>query len=309
MKPKNMISMEDWTRNKTHHSNQEDFTMKYLVTGATGHLGKLVVKFLLLQMAPAELAVSVRNPEKAADLAKLGVDVRKGDFDDVESLKTAFHDVERLLIISTDGDADSRIRQHLNAVKAAKEAGVKFIAYTSVADARKSELFLAVVHKTTEEAIEASGIPYAFLRNNWYLGNERSTIQAVMNGAPWITSAGDGKVGWATREEYAEAAANVMLDDSIRNEVFELSGKPMTQAQLASMVGEQLGKQVEVKQVSDQEYVDIMKAAGVPDFMLPMVLSIQQGIRKGTLDILSNDFERVLKRPLKPLNEALKAFI
>jgi NAD(P)H dehydrogenase (quinone) len=227
----------------------------------------------------------------------------------VQSLKTAFHDVERLLIISTNGDNDSRIRQHLNAVKAAKESGVKFIAYTSVANARKSELFLAVVHRTTEEAIEASGIPYAFLRNNWYLGNERSTIAAVMGGAPWITSAGDGKVGWATREEYAEAAANVLLDDSIRNKVFELSGKPLTQAELAAQVGELLGRKVEVKQVNDQEYVEIMKAAGVPDFMLPMVLSIQQGIRQGTLDIQSNDFERVLKRPLKPLSEALKAII
>ena len=283
--------------------------MKYLVTGATGHLGKLVVAFLLKHIVPAELAVSVRNPEKAADLAKLGVDVRKGDFDDVESLKSAFHDVERLLIISTDGDADTRIRQHLNAVKAAKESGVKFIAYTSVANAKKSELFLAVVHRTTEEAIEASGIPYAFLRNNWYLGNERSTIQAVIGGAPWITAGGNGKVGWATREEYAEAAANVLLDDSIRNEVFELSGTPMTQAELAAQVAGLLGRQIEVKQVSDEEYVATMKAAGVPDFMLPMVLSIQQGIRKGTLDVLSNDFERVLKRPLKPMNEALKALI
>ncbi|HWJ79074.1 MAG TPA: NmrA family NAD(P)-binding protein, partial [Niallia sp.] len=146
--------------------------MKLLITGATGKLGSKIVQFLLKTIPAEQLAVSVRNPEKAENLRTLGVDVRHGDFDEPQTLDTAFAGIDRLLIISADGDTETRIRQHSNAVSAAERAGVKFIAYTSIANAQESTNFLAEVHKATENAIEKTGIPYSFLRNNWYLENE-----------------------------------------------------------------------------------------------------------------------------------------
>lgn len=111
--------------------------MKILVTGATGHLGSLVVEALLKTDSAKDVAVSVRNPEKAEALRTQGVDVRHGDFDQPETLEKAFAGVDRLLLISTDGDNDTRIRQHQAAIDAAKSAGVGFIAYTSVVNAEK----------------------------------------------------------------------------------------------------------------------------------------------------------------------------
>ena len=142
--------------------------MKYLVTGATGKLGSKIVDVLLKSVPASELAVSVRNPEKAEALKAKGVDVRHGDFDKPETLDEAFKGVERLLIISADGDNDTRIRQHANAVEAAERAGVSFIAYTSLADATESQNLMSPPHVETEGAIERTGIPHAFLRNNWY---------------------------------------------------------------------------------------------------------------------------------------------
>lgn len=113
--------------------------MKMLVTGATGKLGSKVVKKLLETVPADQLAVSVRNPEKAEALQARGVDVRQGDFDRPETLASAFQGVDRLLIISADGDNETRIRQHGNAVAAAERAGVRFIAYTSIANARESK--------------------------------------------------------------------------------------------------------------------------------------------------------------------------
>ncbi|MDS8757337.1 NAD(P)H-binding protein, partial [Streptococcus pneumoniae] len=84
--------------------------MKILVTGATGKLGSKVVASLLQQVPASDLAVSVRNPEKAEDLRAQGVDVRHGDFDAPETLDQAFQGIDRLLIISTDGDNETRIR-------------------------------------------------------------------------------------------------------------------------------------------------------------------------------------------------------
>ncbi|MEC4202909.1 MULTISPECIES: SDR family oxidoreductase [Bacillus] len=283
--------------------------MKMLVTGATGKLGSKVVKKLLETVPADQLAVSVRNPEKAEALQARGVDVRQGDFDRPETLASAFQGIDRLLIISADGDNETRIRQHRNAVAAAERAGVRFIAYTSIANARESKNFLAPTHKATEEAILKTGIPYSFLRNNWYLENEMSSIQGVLAGAPWVTSAENGKVGWALQQDYADAAAAVLSGEGHENTVYELSGKLLTQEEIASALGEVLGKEVPVQHVDDAVYRDIMKNAGVPDFLIPMVVEIQKGIREGTLEVESDDFEKVLGRPLTPIKEGLAQIV
>ncbi|MEW9673684.1 SDR family oxidoreductase [Ammoniphilus sp. 3BR4] len=283
--------------------------MKMLVTGATGKLGTKVVETLLKSVPASQLAVSVRNPEKAEGLRARGVEVRHGDFDRPETLDSAFSGVDRLLIISADGDNETRIRQHTNAVAAAERAQVGFIAYTSLGNASESTIFLAPVHRATEEAILKTGIPYSFLRNNWYLENEMGSIQGVMAGAPWVTSAGSGKVGWASRQDYAEAAAAVLAGNGHENTIYELSGKLMTQEELASALGTVLGKEVPVQQVDDATYAGIMKGAGVPEFVIPILAEIQKGIRDGALEVESNDFEKLLGRSVTPIREALTQIV
>ncbi|WP_404469423.1 SDR family oxidoreductase [Sutcliffiella horikoshii] len=283
--------------------------MKMLVTGATGKLGSKIVEALLKVVPVNQLAVSVRNPEKAEGLQARGVDVRKGDFDYPETLDAAFAGVDRLLIISADGDNETRIRQHANAIAAAERAGVKFIAYTSIANAKESENLLAPTHKATEEAIMKTGIPYSFLRNNWYLENEISSIQGVLAGAPWVTSAGNGKVGWALQQDYAEAAVAVLTGNGHENTIYELSGKLLTQEEFVSALGNVLGKEVPVQQVDDNTYADIMKGAGVPDFLIPFLVEIQTGIREGTLEVESNDFEKLLGRSATPISDGLNQVV
>lgn len=280
-----------------------------LVTGATGKLGSKIVETLLNKVPGNQLAVSVRNPDKAEGLRARGVDVRKGDFDYPETLDAAFAGVDRLLIISADGENETRIRQHANAIAAAERAGVKFIAYTSIANAKESENFLAPTHKATEEAIMKTGIPYSFLRNNWYLENEISSIQGILAGAPWVTSAGNGKVGWALQQDYAEAAVAVLTGNGHENTIYELSGKLLTQKEFVSALGNVLGKEVPKQQVDDNTYADIMKGAGVPDFLIPFLVEIQTGIREGTLEVESNDFEKLLGRPATPISDGLNQIV
>ena len=283
--------------------------MKMLVTGATGKFGTKVVETLLKTVPASQLAVSVRKPEKAEGLRARGVEVRQGDFDHPQSLDSAFAGIDRLLIISADGDNETRIRQHRDAVAAAERAGVKFIAYTSLVNATESKNLFAPTHQATEEAILKTGIPYSFLRNNWYLENEIPGIQGVLAGAPWVTSAGDGRVGWALQQDYAEAAATVLSGNGHENKIYELSGKSLTQEEFVSLLGSVLGKEVTVQQVDDTTYADIMKNAGIPDFVIPILVDIQKSIREGTLDFESNDFEKVLGRPVSPIREALSQIV
>lgn len=283
--------------------------MKMLVTGATGKLGTKIVEALLKTVPAEQLAVSVRNPEKAEGLRARGVDVRQGDFDRPETLDTAFTGIDRLLIISADGDNETRIIQHTNAVEAAERAEVKFIAYTSLANATESTNLMAPPHVATEAAIIKTGIPYSFLRNNWYLENEIGSIQGALAGAPWVTSAGAGKVGWALQQDYAIAAAAVLVGNGHENTVYELSGPLLKQEEIASALGMVLGKEIPVQQVNDETYAEIMKGLGLPDFVIPIVVGIQESIRNGSLEVESNDFEKLLGRPVTPISEALTQIV
>ena len=279
--------------------------MSILVTGATGKLGSLVVEELLKTVSADQLVVSVRDPGKADALRARGVTVRQADFNDPITLDAAFAGVERILIISADGDNDTRIRQHTNAVEAAARAGVKFIAYTSLANAAESSNIMAPPHQATERAIKQTGIAYSFLRNNWYLENEASGIQGVLAGAPWVTAAGAGKTGWALRRDYAAAAAAALTGHGHDFTTYELSGSLLTQDEFAAALGAVIGKAVPVQHVDDNAYADIMRGVGLPEFVIPIVVGIQQSIRERSLEVESNDFAKLLGRPATPVNEAL----
>lgn len=283
--------------------------MKILVTGATGKLGSKIVESLLKTIPANQLSVSVRHVEKAERLRSQGVDVRQADFDKPETLDAAFSGIDRLLIISADGDNETRIQQHANAVAAAERAGVSFIAYTSLANATESKNLMAPPHIATEAAIKKTGIPYSFLRNNWYLENEIGSIQGALAGAPWVTSAGNGKVGWALQQDYADAAASVLIDEGHENTIYELSGPLLTQEQLVSAVNRVIGKDIPVQHVNDDQYAEIMKGLGIPDFVIPIVVGIQESIRNGSLAVESNDFEKVLGRSVTPIDKALEQII
>lgn len=279
--------------------------MRMLVTGATGHLGAKVVEALLDAVPVDQVAISVRNVEKANHLRARGVEVRRGDFDDAASLSRAFQGVQRLLLISTDGDNAARLRQHRTAVSEAARAGVEFIAYTSLTRADASPMALGQVHRETEAAIRATTIPYCFLRNNWYLENDAGTIQGAAAGAPVVTAAGDGRIGWVLRDELALATAAVLAGPGHENTVYELSGPPRTYPDLAAAIGHVLGRDIPVQHIDDASYERILAGYGLPGFLVELLVDAQRAMRQGALDVESGDLERLLGRPATPLTDGV----
>ena len=231
-------------------------------------------------------------------------DERLSVYDEV--LKT---NIVTFLVFSATDDNETRIRQHKVAVRAAQEAGVSFIAYTSIANASHSTLGLAEVHRTTEDTIRATGIPFAFLRNNWYLENELGHVQAALAGAPIRTSAGNGQVGWALRSDYAQAAASVMMNTGHENMIYELSGALATYNDLAVALSQVLGHSVVVEQVDDEAYGKNLAGAGLPAFLVPMFVELSRQISAGALAVESNDFQKILGRPVTPLPDALQQLV
>ncbi|MDB5103613.1 MAG: hypothetical protein JWP91_1302 [Fibrobacteres bacterium] len=280
--------------------------MKILVTGATGHFGSKVMERLLEHVPAKHLIASVTDPKRAGNLKKRGVDVRHGDFDFTHTLDHAFKGADRMLLISTMGDNETRIRQHLAAVEAARQAKVKFIAYTSIAKADNTSLWLGEVHRATETAIRATGIPFCLLRNNWYLENEAPVFKAALDGAPVTTSAGEGKVGWALRSDYALAAANVLTGTGHGNKVYELSGPPLTYPGLAAVMSTVIKRQVPYHNLDDSTFAKFLSQSGWPQELVFLTVEIHRAIREGALDVNRLDLETLMGRPVTPLANGIE---
>ena len=284
--------------------------MKYLLTGVTGELGNYVFEYLKEQVALEDIAVLVRSEEKAAPFKKEGVEVHIADFGDYDRLLQAFKGVDRMLFVSSQPGAPvSRGEQHKNVVAAAKETGISFIAYTSFPKGADSNSFLAQDHILTENLLTESGIAHTFLRNNWYLENEAAIIQAAVSGHPFTYSAGEGKVGWALKREYAEAAVNVLTNKIPTPEVLELSGPLTTYAELAEALKVASVKEFDVISMSDADYKEVLVNSGVPESGINFVLPLQKDIREHQLEVDSSDFVKTLGKPLTPLVDALKEFL
>ncbi|MBP7568025.1 MAG: NAD(P)H-binding protein, partial [Burkholderiaceae bacterium] len=165
--------------------------MKIAITGATGQLGRLVIQSLLRRgVAAADLIAAVRTPAKAADLAALGVQVRQADYTRPDTLATALQGVDRLLLISSS-EVGQRTAQHRAVIDAAKSAGVKLVAYTSLLRADTSPLGLAAEHVATEALLRESGLPTVLLRNGWYTENYLVSVPVALQHGAVLQGHGD----------------------------------------------------------------------------------------------------------------------
>jgi NAD(P)H dehydrogenase (quinone) len=276
------------------------------VTGATGHLGRLVVESLLGRGVPAGRVVAgVREEGKAAGLAARGVRVRVADYSRPETLASAFEGVGRLLLVSGN-EVGRRVPQHENVVRAAERAGVGLIAYTSILRADASKMILAEEHRATEEVVRASGLPYALLRNGWYFENYSATVKQAAAHGVILGSAGEGRVSAAARADYAEAAAAVLTGEGHANKVYELAGDAgFTYAELAAEVARQSGKEVAYKDLPADEYAKALKGFGLPEPLAQALADADLGIKRGELFDDGRALSALTGRPTVKLADAV----
>ncbi|MHB9329238.1 SDR family oxidoreductase [Phytobacter ursingii] len=279
------------------------------VTGATGQLGALAVEALLKTVNASEIVAIVRNPAKADALAQKGVVVRQADYGEQAALTAALTGVEKLLLVSSS-EVGQRAAQHRNVINAAKAAGVKFIAYTSLLHADKSPLGLHVEHVETENMLADSGIPYALLRNGWYTENYLASAPAALAHGVFIGAAGEGKIASATRADYAAAAARVISTDGHAGKVYELAGdSAWTLSELAAELSKQSGKPVVYQNMSEAEFAGALKGVGLPDVFANLLADSDIGASKGGLFDDSHTLSKLIGRPTTPLAESVKGIL
>jgi NAD(P)H dehydrogenase (quinone) len=289
-------------------TTQEPFTMIF-VTGASGHLGQLVIDHLLQRVPAAQIVAGVRSLEKGAAFAARGVEVRVADYDRPETLGAALKGVEKLLLVSAS-EIGKRGPQHAAVIRAARDAGVSFVAYTSILHADRNPVSLAKEHQATEAALRESGIPHALLRNGWYIENYTGNLAGALASGAMIGSAGDGRIAAAARADFAEAAAVVLTTPGHAGRAYELAGDTsFTMAELAATVSQASGKPVAYHDMPQADYAAALQQYGLPAPVAEMLADSDAGIRQGALDDRSGTLSRLIGRPTTPYGNVVIATV
>lgn len=282
--------------------------MTIAVTGATGHLGRIVIDKLKAKVPAADIVALVRSPDKAADL---GVAARAADYARPETLETALAGVDTLLLISSS-EVGQRAAQHANVIDAAGKAGVGRIVYTSLLHADTSVLSLAEEHRETEAALRASGIAHTILRNGWYSENYTGSIGGALAGGAFVGSTGDGRISSAPRLDYAEAAVAVLTGEGHEGKTYELAGDTAwTLTDLAAEISKQTGKDIPYKDLPEAEYARVLAGFGLPPALAAAIAGWDVGASQGALFDDGKQLSKLIGRATTPLSvsvaEALKA--
>ena len=277
----------------------------YAVTGATGQLGRLAIASLLNRAAATDIVALVRDPSRAADLAALGIHVRRFDYDDPDGLAASLNGVKRLLFISSN-DVARRLQQHRAVLHAAAGISAELIAYTSIIHADANPISLAETHRQTEQMIAATGLRHAILRNSWYIENYVAGAAAAIQHGVLLGSAKQGLVSAASRADYAEAAVVVLTRDPAETRVYELAGdEAFTLADVAAVLSEAAGRTIEYRDLPEDEYRDALASAGVPASFAAALAEYSAKTATGILADDSRTLSGLIGRPTEVMRDAV----
>jgi NAD(P)H dehydrogenase (quinone) len=277
-------------------------TVKYLVTGASGKLGKSVLHHLTetYHVPAGDIIAASRKPESLSEWAAKGIQTRLVDFDDSSSMEKAFAEAGRVLIISTDtlDRPGHRLIQHKAAIAAAEKAGVQHLLYTSMPEPANSPLLFAPDHEGTEAAIKASTIPgWTILRNNWYFENVFLSAPSALASGHWYSAAAGGGIAHILRDDIGRALAAALIAPTDAKTVYTLTGtKTYSHADIAALIGAAAGKTISLVEVPLEGLVQGMVGAGLPEPVARVYASIDTMIGIGGLAQVTSDYKTLTGR-------------
>jgi len=278
---------------------------KILVTGASGHVGRKTLDHLMKRHPASDLAGLVRDPAKAADLAAKGIDIRKADYFDYNSLLRAYRGIDKLMLVAAHAFTD-RNAQHYNAITAARQAGVNHIVFTSIIRKEGSNLVLPGVTESdifAEETLKASGVPYTLARQAPFVESLQFYITDKAFDVGVRVPAGKGKTSTASRDDLGAAHATILSEPGHENKIYSLSAGPATSFEdMARILSDARGKKVPYVTISDQEYIANHTKEGIPEPLAEWVLNWVRAMNLGEFDEVNGDLERLIGH--KPLSTA-----
>jgi NAD(P)H dehydrogenase (quinone) len=282
-----------------------------VVTAASGKLGRAVAEELGKRVPASEIKLGARTPAKLEFWKSRGFDVVRADYDDPATLNAAFAGAEVVLLISSDGPNDARIRHHKNAIDAAKRTGVKRLAYTSfVNPTLRSKFIWAIAHAETEPYLKASGIPYTILRDNQYASNLDGLIAKAKETGTFALPGATGKVAYVTHGDVAACAAAVLTQRGHEYKTYELTGpEALDGFQIAAVISEASGREIKTVDLSPEIAAAALRAAGLPEFAVEGIMSMYAAAKAGEYATVTHDVKLLSGRPATSVRSHIKSII
>ena len=287
---------------------------KYLVTGASGKLGTIIIDTLLQALEPSNIIAGLHNMKNASKFKSKKIETRHVDYSNKDTCQKAFEGVDKLFFISSiPGQSVSRQDQHKNVIEAAIDAKVKHLFYTSLINCQLNESAIAEDHKYTEDLLrdltseqpKKERMKYSIIRNNWYLENEKELLKAFQKKKCCYIPKGDSKVGWALERDYGEAAAHVFTDDNAKM-IYEFTGKPRSYKELAKAFLDVSGVKCDVQEMEKDEYLEALKKLGLKGDVLSGVEGMYDDIANGYLNYPYYDLKTALEHEITPFEDSVK---
>jgi NAD(P)H dehydrogenase (quinone) len=283
--------------------------MRVIVTGAAGHLGRLVTDQLLQRLAPQQLILVTRRPEALRELRARGADVRYGDYDDPASLRDAFAGGDRMLLISSDA-IGRRIRQHRAAIDAAVAAGVGHVAFTSIVNPVYANPTGPIASEPgrTEAMLDRSGLAWTVLRFGSFAELVLPPAATAVQNRRLITNNGRGRIVPISRRDCAEAAAVTLTTGGHAGKTYDITGpEALSASDLADLYSDLSGLPVELVQLSDAMLTWMLVGIGTPMPAAWRITAFGRAVRLGYFDVVDPAFERLTGRTPETLREVLVA--
>jgi NAD(P)H dehydrogenase (quinone) len=282
--------------------------MMIVISGAGGRLGRLIVNQLAAMGKVEGVTLSTRDPGKISDLAAMGFDTVKADFNDSDSLDNAFRGAETILLISATGPVEKRIALHRNAIEAVQRAGPKRVVYTSRVNPTLDSVYAyAPIHCLSEQLLIDTGVPYTFVRNNEYIENLLYSLSEAVDTGKVYLPGNSGKVPYVAVEDVAEAIAKLLLENGHENKIYELNGaEALSPQEMADCLSKAIGKPIERVNTSPDEYAKVIESRGRPTFLVAMIKTLCKAVDSGEFSTIYPDLETILARPADSLSDYIK---
>jgi NAD(P)H dehydrogenase (quinone) len=282
------------------------------VSGANGQFAHSVIENLLRELEPQRLIVGTRNVGSpyAAGLAGRGVVVREADFRRPEVMRRALEGVDKALIIPTYDTNDVRLQQNLNAIEAARSAGVKHIVYASFLRAESPQVeHSRLVHYPTEQAIRASGLDFTILRHALYADILVGDLHDTLAKGQFTRPGGDARSAYVAREDLGASAARVLLDKGHENRVYsETMERTWSGEEVAELMSEVFGRPIRFQPVEAADWPRYMTENwGVPPAIAAGTIGTMQAVAEGVFDVVTSDYRRITGHPPRTMREFLES--
>jgi uncharacterized protein YbjT (DUF2867 family) len=281
-----------------------------VVTGATGQLGRMITEKLLERVPASQIAVSVRQPEKADSFHHRGVRVRHGDFNDPSSLRHAFEGATQVLIVSSNSSGEDAVTQHRTAIEAARDAGAQRILYTSHMGANPASHFAPMRdHAATETLLQHSGIAFTALRNGFYADSALLFMGNALESGE-LTAPEDGPVSWTAHTDLAEAAAVILANEGRFNGITPLTNTEALSLQdIAALASELTGRTITRVIVPDETNKARLISSGMPAQRADFLMGVYLASRQHEFAAVDPTLASILEHPLTSMRDVLASKI